>query len=205
MQNNDQKPSEQLLSIGKAAKFIGVSIDTLRRWEKRGRIIPLRSPGGHRYFKRQDLEALFGIKYLRDEKETAGKNLEKDQKEEEIKSQKTYENIPTKYEGIQKPEVQEVKFEKKELIVPRFVSTTSFSKFEKLLTITPNPPNIPLQSILNPTVLPQTSASTNQTKKTLDLDIKTIVVIMLTLVTLVIAIFFLVSLVRGPQILSPVP
>ena len=39
------------LSIGQAAKTIGVSISTLRRWEDEGRIKPdYRTPGGHRRY-----------------------------------------------------------------------------------------------------------------------------------------------------------
>lgn len=53
------------LSIGKAAEHINVSIDTLRRWEKKGVITAYRSPGGHRYFLREDLEKLFDQKYTR--------------------------------------------------------------------------------------------------------------------------------------------
>ncbi|MFV1917275.1 MAG: hypothetical protein ACC618_02245, partial [Patescibacteria group bacterium] len=39
--------------------------DTLRRWEKKGVIAAYRSPGGHRYFLRGDLEKLFNQKYTR--------------------------------------------------------------------------------------------------------------------------------------------
>jgi len=56
-----------LLSIGKASEYLGVSVDTLRRWEKRGRLNTYRSPGGHRYFKKQELDQVFGMKYTRDE------------------------------------------------------------------------------------------------------------------------------------------
>ena len=52
-------------SIGEASKFLGVSIDTLRRWEKAGKISALRSPGGHRYFLKANLESAFGQKYSR--------------------------------------------------------------------------------------------------------------------------------------------
>jgi excisionase family DNA binding protein len=60
-------PSDKLLSIGKSSEYLGVSIDTLRRWEKKGRITPLRSPGGHRYYSKDELDALFGKRYTRDE------------------------------------------------------------------------------------------------------------------------------------------
>jgi excisionase family DNA binding protein len=54
------------LSIGEASIYIGISIDTLRRWEKKGRINPYRSPGGHRYYSKNELDGLFGKRYSRD-------------------------------------------------------------------------------------------------------------------------------------------
>lgn len=55
------------LTIGEASEYLGVSIDTLRRWEKKGRITPYRSPGGHRYYEKEELDNLFGKRYTRDE------------------------------------------------------------------------------------------------------------------------------------------
>ena len=46
------------ISIGKAAKLLGVSIETLRRWEKIGKIKSERTPQGHR---RYDQNQLLGI------------------------------------------------------------------------------------------------------------------------------------------------
>ncbi|MBU1032257.1 helix-turn-helix domain-containing protein, partial [Patescibacteria group bacterium] len=42
--------SKNYLKIGQAAKTLGVSIDTLRRWEKTGKISPIRTPGGTRLY-----------------------------------------------------------------------------------------------------------------------------------------------------------
>src|SRR3989344_5655150 len=68
MQNNQLTPqNKDLLSIGEASEYLGISIDTLRRWEKKGRIEPFRSPGGHRYFDKKTLDDLFGKRYTRDE------------------------------------------------------------------------------------------------------------------------------------------
>ncbi|MHA1341060.1 MAG: IS607 family transposase [Promethearchaeota archaeon] len=39
-----------MLSIGKAAEYLGVSIPTLRRWHKKGILIPIMTPGGHRRY-----------------------------------------------------------------------------------------------------------------------------------------------------------
>lgn len=48
----------EMIPIGVAAKLIGVSIDTLKRWEKAGRINAVRTPSGHRRFRRADVLAL---------------------------------------------------------------------------------------------------------------------------------------------------
>lgn len=52
----------KLISIGEAAKLLGVSIDTLRRWDMAGRLQSTRSnPRGHRYYRQSDIE-----QYLQD-------------------------------------------------------------------------------------------------------------------------------------------
>ena len=51
--------NDKLLSIGEASEYLGVSIDTLRRWEKKEKVKSYRSPGGHRYFRKNDLDTLF--------------------------------------------------------------------------------------------------------------------------------------------------
>lgn len=40
----------RLLSIGEAAKALGVSVTTLRRWGKEGRLLPEHTSGGHRRY-----------------------------------------------------------------------------------------------------------------------------------------------------------
>src|SRR5574340_1595845 len=47
-----------LLPIGKAASLLKVSADTLRRLEKKGRIIPHRGPNGERLFSADDITLL---------------------------------------------------------------------------------------------------------------------------------------------------
>ena len=46
------------LHITDAARFIGVSQDTLRRWERKGKLIPRRTVGGHRRYSRKQLERI---------------------------------------------------------------------------------------------------------------------------------------------------
>lgn len=67
MQEESINQRAQLISIGDASEYLGISIDTLRRWEKKGRIQPFRSPGGHRYYNKIELDNLFGKRYVRDE------------------------------------------------------------------------------------------------------------------------------------------
>lgn len=46
----------QLFSISQAAKFLGVSIDALRRWDKSGRLVSIRTgPRGHRFYRQSDI------------------------------------------------------------------------------------------------------------------------------------------------------
>lgn len=50
---------KKLLSIGEAAKMLGVSLDTLRRWDKIGIMHPIRAgKTGHRYYLKSDLYLL---------------------------------------------------------------------------------------------------------------------------------------------------
>lgn len=46
------------LSLGAAARLVGVDPDTLRRWADGGRIEAFTTPGGHRRFSRASLESL---------------------------------------------------------------------------------------------------------------------------------------------------
>jgi molybdopterin-binding protein len=46
--------------IGQAAALLGVSVDTLRRWEEEGRIVVGRTSGGHRIVAVGELRRLLG-------------------------------------------------------------------------------------------------------------------------------------------------
>ena len=48
---------EKLLNIAEAAEILGVSLDTLRRWDKNGKLVAIRKEGGvHRYYRQSDLD-----------------------------------------------------------------------------------------------------------------------------------------------------
>jgi excisionase family DNA binding protein len=51
---------KDLLHIGKAASLLGVCSDTLRAWEREGKISSIRTHGGHRRYRLSDIEALRG-------------------------------------------------------------------------------------------------------------------------------------------------
>lgn len=46
------------MAIGEVAKSFGVTVGTVRNWEKQGLIEAIRTPGGQRRFRRTDIEAL---------------------------------------------------------------------------------------------------------------------------------------------------
>lgn len=48
--------ADQRVRIGKAAKALGVTVQTLRNWEKSGKLQAQRSAGGQRYYNVRDLE-----------------------------------------------------------------------------------------------------------------------------------------------------
>jgi excisionase family DNA binding protein len=45
------------LTLGQAAKFLGVAQSTIRKWSDQGRVPAFYTPGGHRRFRRRDLES----------------------------------------------------------------------------------------------------------------------------------------------------
>ncbi len=64
-------PKDDYFRISDAAEYVGVSAQTLRRWEKEGRIEAVRHPGNsYRYYRRADLEP-FRLEYQRAAGETS--------------------------------------------------------------------------------------------------------------------------------------
>ena len=64
---------EKLLTITQAAEILGVSLDTLRRWDKSGKLAAIKKEGGtHRYYRENDLEIFasdlmkFASEWIRD-------------------------------------------------------------------------------------------------------------------------------------------
>lgn len=74
MEDKDDK--KELITIGEAAKLLGVSIMTLRRWDESGRFSSVRkTPGGDRYYRIRDVE-LFGSDLFKFAREWALTDIE---------------------------------------------------------------------------------------------------------------------------------
>ena len=60
MASDSRRPSgseNDWLTLGQAAKFLGVAQSTIRKWSDLGRVPAFYTPGGHRRYKRADLDA----------------------------------------------------------------------------------------------------------------------------------------------------
>lgn len=82
-------------SIGKFSKAIGVSIETLRNWDKQGKLIPSKiKENGFRYYSQKQLDEYLGVKTPK-ERIVIGycrvsSNKQKDDLERQIENVKTY-------------------------------------------------------------------------------------------------------------------
>lgn len=50
--------TDRLIPIGEAARILGVSVPTLRRWEREGKIAARRTLGGQRRYSHATVQAL---------------------------------------------------------------------------------------------------------------------------------------------------
>lgn len=57
--------TEKLLSISKAAAYLNISKATINRWQAKGALRPVYTPGGHRRFLESDLRAAMGLDSIR--------------------------------------------------------------------------------------------------------------------------------------------
>ena len=51
-----QRDDGEWLTLGQAARFLGVAQSTIRKWSDQGRVPAFYTPGGHRRYRRADLE-----------------------------------------------------------------------------------------------------------------------------------------------------
>src|SRR2546427_10856039 len=66
-----KKPMNSALRVGEAAELLGVSVDTLRRWEAEGRLRVRRSRGGQRLVSLADVRRLQAKRRKRDQRTVA--------------------------------------------------------------------------------------------------------------------------------------
>jgi len=70
---------EKLFTISQAAEYLGVSLNTLRRWDESGKLVAIKKEGGtHRYYREKDLEVFasdlmkFASEWIQDGVEFSG-------------------------------------------------------------------------------------------------------------------------------------
>jgi DNA-binding transcriptional MerR regulator len=68
-----------LLSSEEATVYFHRSPRTLRRWEQRGRLIPVRIPGGGKYYRAEDIRRLIAAELERAVRRRAGLAPEADE------------------------------------------------------------------------------------------------------------------------------
>jgi excisionase family DNA binding protein len=54
---DDARRDPDWLTLGQAARYLGVAQSTIRKWSDQGRVPAFYTPGGHRRYRRGDLEA----------------------------------------------------------------------------------------------------------------------------------------------------
>lgn len=59
--DRDTYDDRDLISIGEAANMLGVSVDTMRRYDRIGKLTATRTLGGQRRFRRSEVEAARGL------------------------------------------------------------------------------------------------------------------------------------------------
>ena len=58
IESSNRYKMPEFVSVGDAARLLGVSVATVRNWEKAGKIAAIRTPGGQRRFAGADIDDL---------------------------------------------------------------------------------------------------------------------------------------------------
>ncbi len=154
----DETKKNKLLSIGEASDYLGISIDTLRRWEKKGKVPTYRSPGGHRYFKKLDLENLFGTKYDRFEETPQSEQTSEDKKPETALAEINHnegKSLPQEQQASKDESNQQRKY----IDIPK-ISNDTPEDVEQHINISSEPDNIPAPNTT--TTQPETGKNTTE-------------------------------------------
>src|SRR3989344_7481655 len=96
------KTARKMLTIDEASRVLGVSKDTLRRWEKQDKLPSFRTDGGHRRYDIEDLKNARNIRY-------SHKSVAQVSQQPEIFSNFKSE-IPQLYDGLHLEQKRILKF-----------------------------------------------------------------------------------------------
>ena len=55
---DEDSRTDELLRIGAVATLLGVTVETVRNWDRAGKLNPIRLPSGERRYRRADIEAI---------------------------------------------------------------------------------------------------------------------------------------------------
>jgi MerR family transcriptional regulator/heat shock protein HspR len=58
-----KKTGQRLYTIGEAADLLGISVPTIRMYEREGLIVPLRKSSGHRLYAESDLQRIRSLRH----------------------------------------------------------------------------------------------------------------------------------------------
>lgn len=59
--NSNHNSLAKFLKVKQASRLLGVSVSTLRNWDRQGKLRPARNPmNGYRLYRRDDLENILG-------------------------------------------------------------------------------------------------------------------------------------------------
>ncbi len=72
----NNKTVDRIFSISEAAEYLGVFPLTLRNWEKKGLIRSYRTPGGHRRYRKRELDRVTGVTKNEDRLKESIENLQ---------------------------------------------------------------------------------------------------------------------------------
>lgn len=92
--------NDKLVAIGEAAELLGVSIDTLRRWDNDGSFPSIKSPKGHRYYSRVQIELYRNDLFSLAEKWAMGNSLATPTSDFYCESQTVFQSRLTKMERL---------------------------------------------------------------------------------------------------------
>ena len=201
---------KDLLSIGQASEYLGVSIDTLRRWEKKGKVEGLRSPGGHRYYEKKQLDNLFGKKYERVEPTIRRSFVKKENEDirEDISSitdvkeiiQEDIFVLDRPVRGFEIPNINPVRVTREQSIPPTQVYVEETVQISQSSVLTP-----PAQNPVPTTPTPQNTQNVSKHSLSISFDNNKILIITAIVLFIIMVIIVLFIIRSSQEILSPIP